>query len=178
MGAKRPPAIKRKAYVEIDLNLLNSTGEIKIIGAPIEVPVITTKVPRGNFEIVYCAELLDVMRKMGNKKIELFAYLLDHKDGNNCINTSVRQLAKKTNISYLTVQGTLAILKDAGLLTQKGSVYMFSPSLMVKGNQVREAYLMRKFEEMDERPQLDILESKIEGQLELSANGDIVERVK
>ena len=118
------------------------------------------------------------MKVLGTKKMEVFCYLLDNKDGQNQINTTQRKIAKETDCSVVTVNETIRTLTDAGLLTRKGTVYMVSPNLMVKGNQVREAYLMRKFVEMDERPQLDILESEIEGQLALNDKGDIVEIVK
>ena len=43
----------------------------------------------------------------------------------------------------------MKVLKEAGLLTQQGSVYMISPHLIVKGSQAREAYLMRKYVDME-----------------------------
>ena len=150
MGAKRPPALERRAYVEIDLELLQSTGDIRIISAPIIAPTITQKVPRGKFEVTYTAELFGLLEKLGNKKIEVFSYLLDKKDGNNCINTTIRNIAEDTHTSLQTVQSTINILRDSGLIARKGSVYMISPNLMVKGNQVREAWLMQKYEELSD----------------------------
>ncbi len=159
MASKRAKAVE-KAYVEIDLKLLQATGEIKIIGEPIICPEVSTRVPRGQFEVTYTAELFNVMKELGNRKIEVFAWLLDHKDGNNSINTNLRELAEKTKTSYKTVQQCIAVLKEAGLVHQKGSVYMISPNLMVKGSQVREAYLMRKFEAMEEANVIEFPESE------------------
>lgn len=180
-GAGRPPKMRRKAYVEIDLRLLKETGEIKIIGDPIEAPEITTRVPSGAFEITYTAELFNVMQKMGNAKIKVFSYILDHKDGNNCINTNVRKLAKEIGVSHQTISSTFKILQEQELIDRKGSVYMISPRLMVKGSQVREAFLMKRFVEMSEKDEdnsLPDLEGQIQGQLEINSDGDIVERVK
>ena len=159
MASRRARAVT-KTYVEIDQKLLEETGEIKIISDPIRCPVITTKCPRGQFEVTYTAELFNVMKELGNKKIEVFTWLLDHKDGNNCVNTSLRQMAENLNISYPTAQSAVKTLKEADLLTQKGSVYMISPNLMVKGSQIREAYLMRKFEEMGESNIVEFPESE------------------
>lgn len=178
MPAKRPPAIKKKCYIEIDYQTLQATGEIKVLSEPILMPEITTVVPRGKFEVTYTAELFDIMRELGTKKMEVFCYLLDNKDGQNQINTTQREVASATGVSLKTVNDTIRTLTESGLLNRKGTVYMVSPNLMVKGNQVREAYLMRKFVEMDDRQQLEVIESKIEGQLELNTDGDIVERVK
>ena len=148
--ANRPPACTNKAYVEIDIEALQTTGEVIIVGEPIIAPTITTKVPRGNFEITYTAELFDIMKTLGNKKIEVLSYILDHKDGNNSLNMTNVQLAKALNVSRPTVIDTMRILEDAKLITRHNSVIMISPRLMVKGNQLREAWLMRKFEEVSE----------------------------
>ena len=175
MSAKRPPAVQERAYIEIDLKTLKETGEIVLKGAPIIAPTITEQVPRGKFEVTYTAELFNILKDLGNKKIEVLSYLLDNKDGNNCLNTSVRDLAKATNTSTKTVQETINVLRDANLLRRKGSVYMISANLMLKGNQIREAYLMRKFEELPDPDEEDIIEAQIEGQMRFSDNGDIVE---
>jgi len=148
MSSNRPPALKTKAYVEVDIDLLRSTGEIRITGEPIIAPTITEKVPRGKFEIVYMAELLDLMQKLGNKKIKVLQYLLEKKDGYNQINATNVRIAKETNVSRQTVVDTLKILKDANLARRDGTVLMLSPNLAVKGNVSREAYLMRRYEEL------------------------------
>lgn len=179
MSSKRPPAIQEKAYVEIDLDLLKETGEIKIVGSPIIAPTVTSKVPRGKFEITYTAELFNLLEKLGNKKIKVFSYLLDHKDGNNSINTSVRKLSNEIGVSNETVAQTLRMLKASGLLVQNGSIYMFSPGLMVKGNQMREAYLMRKYEEISQQgyeAYEEAVDVDISPQLEFNEKGQIIQR--
>lgn len=181
MSASRPPAIQKTAYVEIDYQALKSTGEVKIIGSPIIAPTITTKVPRGKFEVTYTAELIGLLEKLGNKKIQVFSYLLENKDSNNSINTSVRDLAKATNTSNKTVQDTLKILQDAGLLTREKSVYMLSPQLMVKGNQMREAYLMRKYEEISQQNLVaydNSIDAIVDSQYSFTEQGEIIQRAK
>jgi DNA-binding Lrp family transcriptional regulator len=181
MGALRSKAVSKRAYVEIDLELLRDTGEVRIVGDPIVCPEITTKVPRGKFEVVYCSQLFDIMRELGNRKIEVLAWLLDNKDGNNCINETNTQIARSVGVSRPTVIDTLAVLSDAGLITRKNSVIMVSPNLIIKGNQIREAFLMHRFEEMQDEAgakQYNDIDAQLEGQLELTANGDIVERAK
>lgn len=181
MSAKRPPALRKTAYIEIDLELLESTGEIRIIGAPIIAPTVTERIPRGKFEITYTAELFDIMRSLGNKKIEVLAYILDHKDGNNALNMTNLQLSKEVGVSRQTVVDTMNILKDAALVARKGSVIMISPRLMVKGNQLREAWLMRKYEEItDEQAEIELnaLEVTVEQQYSFLSDGTIVQRAK
>lgn len=180
MGANRPPACKTRAYVEIDLELLKATGEIKIISAPIIAPTITEKVPRGKFEITYTAELFDIMKTLGNKKIEVLSYILDHKDGNNSLNMTNTQLAEQTNVSRKTVIETMKTLTDAGLVGRQGTVIMVSPKLMVKGNQLREAWLMRKFEEIkdDKEDEINVIDATIDSQYTFLENGSIVQKAR
>lgn len=177
MAANRPPACQTRAYVEVDYELLQSTGEIRIVSSPIIAPTITTKVPRGKFEITYTAELFDVMKELGNKKIEILSYILDNKDGNNSLNMTNTQLAKATNSSRPTVIETMKILQDAKLIARQNSVIMVSPKLMVKGSQLREAWLMRKYEEITEDTQANIensIEVEVGTQYELTADGNVV----
>lgn len=180
MSSQRPSAVQKKGYIEIDLEHFYSTGEVVAISDPIVAPTITTKIPKGKFEIVYTAQLFGILEKLGNRKIQVLNYLLDQKDGSNCLNMTNTEISKNTGVSRKTVVETMNVLSDAGLISRKNSVIMLSPNFVIKGNRIREAYLMQKFEEMqnDTTDKLPILDSKIEGQLELSAEGDIVERVK
>ncbi|MCM1225113.1 MAG: replication/maintenance protein RepL [Lachnospiraceae bacterium] len=181
MSANRPPAIQKTAYVEIDYATLQETGEVKIIGSPIVAPTITTKVPRGKFEITYTAELFGILEKLGNKKIQIFSYLLDQKDGNNSINTTIREIANETHSSTKTVNDTIQILREAGLLERKHSTYMLSPRLMVKGSQLREAYLMRKYEEMTPKAYEEYenaIDAVVDTQYSFTEQGEIVQRAR
>jgi len=181
MGAKRPPACQEKAYVEIDLELLKSTGEIRIISDPIIAPTLTQKVPRGKFEITYTAELFNILKELGNKKIEILSYMLDHKDGNNSLNMTNTELAQVTKSSRPTVIETMNILKEANLVHRKGTVIMINPNLMVKGNQLREAWLMRKYEEItDEQAELELnaIEAEVDAQYSLTESGAVVQRAR
>lgn len=171
--------VKKAAYVEIDVNALETTGEINIIGSPIIAPVVTSSVKKGKFEIVFCAELFNVMRELGNRKIEVLAFILDHKDGNNCLNMTNKQLAEAVGVSRPTVIDTIKTLSEAGLLRRKNSVIAISPKLMMQGNKVKEAYLMRKFVEIEEKEietPNDIIDAHLEGQLSFDMDGEIVEK--
>lgn len=181
MGANRPPACQERAYVEIDLELLKATGEIRITSAPIIAPTITEKVPRGKFEITYTAELFDIMKTLGNKKIEVLSYILDHKDGNNSLNMTNLQLSKTLGVARQTVVDTMKILSAANLVRRENSVIMVSPRLMVKGNQLREAWLMRKYEEIPDNQPIDVenaIDVDLDDQLLFLSDGSIVQKEK
>lgn len=181
MSAKRPPALQKKAYVEIDYQALKETGEVRIIGSPIVAPTITTKVPRGKFEIVYTAELFGVLDKLGNKKIQVLSYLLENKDSNNSLNMTNTEIAKNIGIARKTVVETMKILENADLVRRKNSVIMFSSNLMLKGNQMREAYLMRKYEEMSPRAYEEYenaIDAVVDTQYSFTEQGEIVQRAR
>lgn len=181
MPAKRPPAVQKKAYIEIDLDHLYDTGEIRVIGEPIVAPTITTKVPRGKFEIVYTAELFGILDKLGNKKIQVLSYLLDNKDGSNCLNMTNTEIAKNIGVARKTVVETMKVLESADLLHRKGTVVMLSANFMMKGNQLREAYLMQKFEEMAPKTYdayVDAIDVELDDQLSFTQDGSIVQKSK
>ena len=186
MPAKRPPAIQDKMYVEIDRIAYEKYGVFEPKGTPILAPTITTKVPRGKFEVVYTSVLFDILKELGNKKIKVFEWMLDKKDSNNQLNYSQREIAEETGASLPTVNETIKTLMEAELLKRKGTVYMFSPGLMIKGSQLREAYLMRKFEEIPDTKPMQIadkqsgaVDAQLDGQLEfIDIDGTIAERAR
>lgn len=138
--------IERKCYVEID-PCYKETGEIKVIGEPIDVAEQEQIIPRGGFEIAYMSALFDIFDKLGGKKYLVLQYILKNKDGMNCINITNTELAKKIKCSRQIVIDTMKILTDAGLIVRKGTVIRLSARAFVKGDAVKEAYIMRKFKE-------------------------------
>jgi hypothetical protein len=141
--------IENKLYVQIDDCFLE-TGEIKIVGDPIEVAEQEQKTPRGGFEIAYMSALFDIFDKLGGKKYCVLQYILKNKDGMNCLNITNTELAKKTECSRPIVVETMQILIDAGMITKKGTVIRLSARVFVKGDADKEAYIMRKFTEEKE----------------------------
>ncbi len=180
MSSKRPPAVQKRGYIEIDLNRLYETGEIQTIGEPIIAPTVTTRVPRGKFEIVYTTKLFGILDKLGNKKIQVLSYLLDHKDETNQLNMTNTEIANNIGVARKTVIETMKVLESADLLHRKGTVVMLSANFMVKGNRIREAYLMQKFEELSPKEEEfeDAIPLEVEEQLSITPSGEIAQRAK
>lgn len=151
---KKCNKIENKYYVEVDKQLLEDTGEIKIVGSPINVAEQEQSTPRGGFEIAYMSALFDIFDQLGNQKMKVLKYLLKNKDGMNCLNISQRQLANETGVCLTTVNSTMKLLKEAGVITQKGSVIRLSARVFVKGDAKKEAYIMRKFVEEQEESKI------------------------
>lgn len=68
---------------------------------------------------------------MGNRKLRILKHLLDNMDNNNCINTTMREIAVRTQTSRSLVNDTIKALREAGLIEREGTVYMISSHLMV-----------------------------------------------
>lgn len=143
--------IENKWYAEID-PCFQSTGEIKIVGEPINVAEQEQKVPRGGFEIAYMSALFDIFDKLGNQKIKVLKFLLSNKDGMNCLNMTNTEIATKVPCSRKTVVETIKLLSEVGMVVRKGTVLRISPRVVVKGGQQKEGYIMRKFIEEQSQP--------------------------
>lgn len=141
----------REAYVQIDSRALHETGEIKIIGEPIEAEQVVKKVPRNGFEITYLAYFCDLFDKLGGKKYTVFKYIIEHKNSDNQLVITMRELAEKTNTSTKTVNDTIKLLREAGLISTRTGAIMLYPRLSMRGSDRKEAYLMQKFEAFDNK---------------------------
>lgn len=136
----------REAYVKIDAKALHETGEVKIIGQPIEADEVIRKVNRNGFEITYLAYFCDLFDKLGGKKYIVFRYIIEHKSSDNTLIITNRELAEKTNTSLQTVNNTLKLLRESGLISCRTGAIMLLPKVAHRGSDRKEAYLMQKFE--------------------------------
>lgn len=152
----------REAYVKIDTKALHETGEVKIISEPIEAEQVVRKVPRNGFEITYLAYFCELFDKLGGKKYIVFKYIIEHKNSDNQLIITNRELAEKTNTSLQTVSDTIKLLRDANLISTRTGAIMLLPKLAHRGSDKKEAYLMQKFETFDNK------DDNIDGQMDIS----------
>lgn len=129
------------AYVSTDEN-----GELKIIGAPFEVDEVVKKVQRQGFEITYLTYVFELFDRLGGKKYAVLKYIMSHKDSENKLVITTRELAQKCGVSRNTVLETLAILREAKLVTTRTGAIMLNPRLAHRGSNNKEIYLLQKFE--------------------------------
>lgn len=140
----------QEAYVKIDPVALKETGEVKIIGEPIIADEVVKKVKRRGFEITYLTYFIDLFDKLGGKKYIVFKYIIEHKSAENTLIITIRELAEKTKTSTKTVQETLKLLKEAGLIKTRSGSIMLIPKMAHRGSDRKEAWLMQKFESFDD----------------------------
>ena len=137
----------KEGYVQIDLQALHETGEVKIVGEPIVADASITKCDRNGFEITYLAYLFDVFDQLGGQKYKVFKYIVEHKSADNTLIITNRELAEKCNVSTKTITETLKLLKEKGLIATRTGAIMLLPKIAHRGKAGREQFLMHKFEE-------------------------------
>ena len=122
------------------------TGEV--IGDVITADVVVKEIPRVGFAITYLSAIVQMIDGVGNKKMQVVKYILQHMDSNNLLVQTVREIAAGCNCSLQTVNDTLKILEHCGIISRKVGIVMLSPKLMHKGNAKRERFLLTKFYEI------------------------------
>lgn len=137
----------REMYAPVKIN--EETGEIQIIGDTIEVDQVVKKVERQGFEITYLSYFFDLFDKLGGQKYKVLKYIIEHKDVNNQLIITNRELATKCNVGINTVTETLKLLREAGLIRTRVGSIMLIPKLAHRGSSKKELYLMQKFESFD-----------------------------
>ena len=139
----------KEGYMQIDLQALHETGEIKLIGDPIIADANITRCNRNGFEITYLAYLFDVFDQLGGQKYKVFKYIVENKSIDNTLIITTRELAEKCNVSTKTISETLKLLKEKGLIATKTGAIMILPKIAHRGKYKREQFLMHKFEEFE-----------------------------
>lgn len=115
-----------------------------------KVDVVIKEVPRVGFAITYLSTVIQMIESIGNKKMQVVKYILGKMDSNNKLVETVREISKGSNCSLQTVNDTLKILENCGIIARKTGCVMLSPKLVHKGNAQRERYLMTKFFEIQD----------------------------
>lgn len=140
-------------YTGKEIWVNQATGEVR------EVDTFEKPVGRGNgFMITYLAEIINLIETLGNKKMLVVKYILEHmsKTENTLIITT-RELAKKCNVGLNTVVDTLKLLEDAKIIERRTGAIMVSPKLMNNWKAPKEASMMIKYYEFggDDNSQID-----------------------
>lgn len=122
-------------------------------GSPVDaevkkVDVVVKEIPRQGFAITYLSSIVQMIDAIGNKKLTVVKYILEHMDSNNKLTETASEIAKHTGISRVTVGETLRLLETVGVIARKVGVIMLSPKLVHKGNAKRERYLLTVFKEL------------------------------
>lgn len=111
---------------------------------------------RIDFEILYLDAFCQILDKLGGKKYQILKYILEHRDLNNCVVTSIRKMATELNIAQATVAQTMRILRDAGVIYYNhGGLTMVNPKIINRKSTKGERYLLQRFVELQQEQSTD-----------------------
>ncbi len=125
------------------------TGEV------IETDDVVKKTGRNGFMITYLTAIIQLIDSLGNKKMQVVKYILDKMDkSTNTLIITTEELARKAKVSRQTVSDTLKTLEDAEIIKRRTGAIMIHGSLIHRGNENKEKYLLARFQEFDDNKPL------------------------
>lgn len=143
MGKQKTKYTGREVWVN------QETGEIR------EVDTFEREVGRSNFMVTYLAEIINLIETIGNKKMQVVKYILSHMcKANNTLIITTRELAEECNMSTKTVTDTLKLLEEADIIERRVGSIMLKPKFMNNWGAVKEANMMIKYREFDDRSEV------------------------
>lgn len=128
-----------------------STWVNKKTGEEITTNDVVKKTGRNGFMITYLSAMINLIDKLGNKKMEVVKYILEHMDkSTNTLIITTTELSKKSKVSRQVVSDTLKILEDANIIARRTGAIMLHSDLVHRGGQEKEKFLLARFEEFGE----------------------------
>lgn len=122
----------------------------KETGEEIVTDEVIKKTPRNGFMITYLSAIIQLIDSLGNKKMQVVKYVLNNMDkSTNSLIITTRELALKSDVSIKTVVETLKVLEEAQIVVRKTGAIMIHSSLLHRGNESKEQYLLARFQEWE-----------------------------
>lgn len=104
------------------------------------------------FMITYLAEIINLIDNLGNKKMQVVKYILEHmQKADNTLIITTRELAEKSGVGHNTVLETLKTLEKSGLIERRTGALMLKPRLMNNWKAPKEAAMMVKYNEFNNK---------------------------
>lgn len=114
--------IEYKSYTD------NETGEIHSI------PVINHYGKNKDFEMIFYGHFLEILNDLGNKKIEVLRHIIINRNKlDNIFIGTQREIAEALSINVMTVNKTLLLLEDKGVIKTKTGVIYIDGNLISDG---------------------------------------------
>lgn len=104
------------------------TGEV------FEVPVMNHQKGKNNFEMIFYGHFLEILNDLGNKKIQVLQHIVKNRSkSENIFIGTQRDIANALGINVMTVNKTLVILEDKGVIKTKTGVIYIDDDLICDG---------------------------------------------
>src|SRR5699024_640292 len=134
-----------------------STGVNKERGEEIVTDDVIKKTGRNGFMMTYLSAIVQLIDNLVNKKMQVVKYILENMDkSTNTKIITTTKLTNKSKTSKQTVIETLKILEEAQIIARKTGAIMIHSSLIHRGNESKEKYLLARFQEWGDDEGLDI----------------------
>lgn len=105
----------------------------------------------GRFSITYLAEIIATIDAVGNSKMKVVKYILEHMErSNNTLIATTREIAEGSKTGVRTTIDTLKLLEEANIIKRRTGSLMLTPRFVNNKTAAGEGYLLTKFENFEE----------------------------
>lgn len=106
-----------------------------------------------NFTKVWVANIVQTLDLIGNQKIKVCTYIIEHVTRDNLFAATQRDIAKKSGVSLQTVNITMKALLDADFIRKKSNaLYIINPDMMFKGTRNGRMNILQQYQNADYIP--------------------------
>lgn len=127
----------------------NATGEIEIMD------VISVEERDFNFHKLWLGHILNSIDIIGNQKVKLAFWIIDHLNKENQLVYTMRQIQKETKISLDTISTTFKALEQSNFLKRKHSgCYVVNPDFIFKGTRGNRMSVLIQYHEAEREDQI------------------------
>ncbi len=123
-SAKRNVKIGRKKVADIETGAISEVNQFEVSDVDF------------NFNKIWLGHLLDTLDIIGNKKVQIMNYLLEHRNvSNNEIYVTQRIISKDLNCALQTVSDTFNLLQTTNTMRKiRNGVYVLNPDIIWIGS--------------------------------------------
>ena len=147
---KKVKVVGTKEFIDAD------TGEITTMN------MVTIEERDCNFHKLWLQHVITSFDLIGNQKIKLALWIIEHLNRDNMLLYTYEQIAEMTGISYKTISSTMKILTDSNFLTKRNAgCYVVNPNVIFKGGRSNRLNILiqyNKTRKSAEKPKADYAE--------------------
>lgn len=115
-----------------------------------------------NFYKIFLKKFDTVLDKIGNQKIRVFIWILEHISWDNKLPYTFRQLSKETGTSYAVVAKTMKNLQEIDFLRKHNTgMYIVNPDIIFRGTYQRRCRVAMEYDRLKHQHQMDSYEDDL-----------------
>lgn len=115
-----------------------------------------------NFYKIFLKKFDTVLDKIGNQKIRVFIWILEHISWDNKLPYTFRQLSKETGTSYAVVAKTMKNLQEIDFLRKHNTgMYIVNPDIIFRGTYQRRCRVAMEYNRLKHQHQMDSYEDDL-----------------